>query len=276
MQFISYGRMAIDAANWAMSPDFDGVAAVVGIPRSGSLVAHVVALQRNMHLLDYQDIAARKPIKAAVIRRGERALKDGPVVVIDDTIRTGKTLHAVRAKLGRKTACGRDIRYGALYHRGGETEKVQAPDHQFRKIQRFSLYGWNWAHTKAMTKMILDLDGVLCANGLSPSKEWATARPLVVPTYPCRAIVTGRRECYRELTEAWLAQSGIKYGSLLMMPTDKDEHAKNGGVVGHKAMALKSDADAVAMIESDEWQAVEIAKKAGKPVLCTQSWKVFE
>ena len=71
-----------------------------------------------------------------------------------------------------------------------------------------------------------DMDGVLCWNSL----DKALFRPYKLHEYyaKCSAtgyaerfwmyIITGRKEHFRRVTERWLSDNGVEYGSLIMLP----------------------------------------------------------
>src|SRR5690606_22225355 len=120
---------------------------------------------------------------AAPIRRGQRALPGGEVMVVEDTVRSGRTIADLQRRLGKRTRCGRRIVYGALYAR---EESRQSVERYHRLIPRRSVFAWNWQHVKAMQHTMLDMDGVLYPDEAEAN---ADARPLFVPTYTPRAVV---------------------------------------------------------------------------------------
>lgn len=264
--FVSYAEMAADAIEWARSEAFDGVAAVIGVPRSGVVPASIVGLHRNIHVLRLE--ALKRPIVVSPIRRGGRKLPPGPVMVMEDTVRSGRTIADLRAKLGRATRCGRPIIYGSLYAR---EESRQSVDRFHRLIPRRSVFQWNWQHVKSMQHTMIDMDGVLYPDEAEADED---ARPLFVPTYTPRAVVTGRGEHLAAYTRAWLGKHGIKC-PLHMMPSDPEKREALGGPAGFKATIYAADDEAQLFVESDKTQARTIAGLAKKPVLCTQTWKLY-
>ena len=78
-----------------------------------------------------------------------------------------------------------------------------------------------------MTNLVgSDLDGVLAVNHL----DRANYSPFKIHQYYakcalgplCRAhmdyIITGRKECFRKVTEKWLHEHNVHYGQLIMFP----------------------------------------------------------
>lgn len=260
--------MIADAVAWARSAVFDGVAAIVPLPRSGTLPASVIALHRNIHVLNLGDIGKR--ISVPPLRRGGKEFPAGPVVVLDDTVRSGKTIMRLRQQLGSRAACGRQILYAALYVRSSSRASV---DLFGEIIPLHSVFAWNWQHVKEMRHYMLDMDGVLYPD--QESARSGDARPLFVPSYPIRAIVTGRGLHLKDRTVRWLKHHGIGYRSLHMMPSDQAARREMGGVIEFKAAHYAADADARMFVESHREQARPIAARAGKPVLCTENWKLY-
>ncbi|MEO8466246.1 MAG: phosphoribosyltransferase [Gammaproteobacteria bacterium] len=265
--FVSYAQMVADATAWARSGDFDDIAAVIGVPRSGAVPASIIALHRNVHVLQLADLS--RPIAAPAIRRGGRELPAGPVMVIEDTVRSGKTVTALRRRLGAHTKCGRDIVYGSLYVR--ETSK-HVVDRSGVVIPRYSVFQWNWQHVSGMGSMLLDMDGVLYPESLPADSP--AARPLFVPTFQPRAVVTGRGDHLRPETHAWLRRYGISC-PVHMMPSRPLDRELLGGPAGFKAGVYSKDDEAQLFVESDWSQARAIAGLSGKPVLCTENWKLY-
>lgn len=104
---------------------------------------------------------------------------------------------------------------------------------------------------------IFDIDGTLCAlseerERLLPTKEWLAACDVVAENWneyhrlakyeqanePVKRLLqqyakehatiiisTGRPECYREMTEEWLARHGIKYKYLFMRSNGDLRHS---------------------------------------------------
>lgn len=104
---------------------------------------------------------------------------------------------------------------------------------------------------------IFDIDGTLCAlseerERLLPTKEWLAACDVVAENWneyhrlakyeqanePVKRLLqqyakehatiiisTGRPECYREMTEEWLAHHGIKYKYLFMRSNGDLRHS---------------------------------------------------
>lgn len=273
MYWISYADLHRDLAEWAStSALLQDAAAFVGIPRSGLLVANILALHLNKHLLPL-----RFPVgtaAAAPLRRGDKPLPAGPIVVLDDSCLSGRTIQEHVRLLGSSGPGGRQVHYAVPYvrqdpaglRRLGITEAL-------RVIPRQAVFAWNWAHQRRLERAVVDLDGVIhpdVADGFTSAPE--AVRPLRVPTYAPLAIATGRREKYRRHTEDWLRHWGVPPCELRMMPTDKDAHADVGGVIGHKQSTARA-MGAAWFVESSAVQAEAISTVV--PTLCTENWRMY-
>ena len=259
--------MTKDAQEWASSGALNDIAAIAAVPRSGLLPASVIALHSNTHLVQLESLQGE--VSASRLRRGDKELPNGPVLVLDDTARSGRTLSALKAKIGRKTACGRDLIYAALYVR---ESCIRSVDRYGYVIPMSSVFAWNWRHVKEMSHYMLDMDGVLFPDAAEANEN---PSPIFRPTYPVRAIVTGRGEHLREHTERWLSEHEIKFYSLHMMPSSPVERDGLGGPAGFKALKYARDPEARLFVESDVGQAKAISTASGKPVLCTQNWELY-
>lgn len=274
-RFITYQQMVKDAEAWAASDQFDDVAAVAGVPRSGCIVAGIIAAYRNLHVLTLEEIE-RGDIFPAPLRRGNKEFPEGKIAVIEDTVRAGRSIKSVKKRIGQIAKYSnpeipqREIIYGSLYVRNYSLQHVDIFGHV---IPRWSTFQWNWRHDKLMKYALLDMDGVLHPDNVSADSD---ARPLFIPTVPIRAIVTGRGEHLRDITEAWLDEWNIQYRKLFMAPSGGTERNEVGGPHGFKAMIYSRDTEARLFIESDIRQAKYICGETKRPVLCTHNWKLYK
>ena len=93
MIYETYADLAKRVRSWSkVLPEF---VAVGGIGRSGSLVASIFAAERNIHLIDPDELGAYRPWKAP-LRRECPAKEDGLVLLVDDTVSSGGTMAAAR------------------------------------------------------------------------------------------------------------------------------------------------------------------------------------
>ncbi len=251
---------------------------VVGVPRSGLLVANLLALHIGTPMTDVDGLVTRR-----LLNHGHRSVRHvdltapDPVriLIVDDVVDTGATLARVRAAVA---AAGLDhpIRYAAVYARPGMEGAV---DLHHEALAQPRALQWNVMQAPGLARCCVDIDGVLCPDPTDAENDdgqrylsfLREAGPRVLAPIEVGWLVTNRLERYRPETEAWLARHGIRHGGLFMRDLPDAAARRGQGNYGrHKADAyVRTGADL--FIESDAWQAVEIADLSGRPVFCTDT-----
>ncbi|MFO1043637.1 MAG: hypothetical protein U0941_17785 [Planctomycetaceae bacterium] len=266
MIYKSYSDIARDVADWCSQlPRFAGVC---GVPRAGCLIAYMISAHTNCQLISWNDLLLRQETWKQPRRRNCPG-SDGRILVVDDTCATGGHMRQVKQQLAGSPY---DIRYGAymvMTQGKGEVDyfhqDVGNTDH---------LFEFNVLHHWYTERMFCDLDGVLSEDWRHQSETGDLAeeynnhllngRCLVRPTFPLQAIVTGRLECHRDATEAWLARQGIRYGKLIMYPANNVQERQD--VAGWKGQIYR-DSGAVLFVESCPVQSGRIRQVSGRCVL---------
>lgn len=266
------GRAAARLADEARALN---VVAVAGVPRSGILAASLVALHLNCPLTDLRGLQSGEAFGSG-LRLGNRledSLPSGTVLIVDDSVNSGREMARVRDHI-----CEMDGQKRLIY------AAVFATAHGAREVDLYGeivpqprVFEWNVLHHAGLlSRACFDLDGVLCVdppdevNDDGPRyREWMLgARKLFVPSARIGWIVTARLEKYRPETEAWLRESGIDYGGLVMLDgvtaTERRERSLHAPF---KAEAI-STYDGSIFIESDPLQSRQIADISGRPVFC--------
>lgn len=265
MNFVSYAQLARDIADWVQDlPRFD---AVIGIERSGIIPATMLALHWNVPLFTLNQAV----MGDCVPRGGGRLDKSKPirkVLVVDDSSNGGAAMRRAKIALSATNPFP-SISYAAVYVSDGNHV-----DHYCKVIPQPRAFQWNLLHHDVTPCACFDMDGVICEDvpteenddGEKYTRFIRDARPLNIPTVKAGAIVTGRLEKYRALTEEWLAIHKVSYGHLEMMPFDRPEDRRTYGIARRKAEIYRS-ADYHLFVENAEGQAKEIKAATGKPVL---------
>lgn len=248
---------------WRLPGDFSVVAA---IPESGRLPAALVGLQTGRAVRDLAELLA--PGAAA---------PEGAVLLVDDVCLTGATMAAARERL---VGCypGVLVHRLAVYCRSGSEAAV---DLSFARAPADPVFEWSLFRSPVVERSMFDLDGILCGDcpaeddddGERYRRFLETATPQAVPRGPVHSIVTARLEAWRPETEAWLADHDIAYGRLVMLDLASDSERRRTRPQGRfKAAAYAADPGAVLFVESETWQAREIARGApGKAVFDYQA-----
>jgi hypothetical protein len=238
-----------------------GIGTVAAIPESGRLPAALIGLQ-----------AGRPVAELAALLDPAAPAPAGALLLVDDVALTGATMAAARARLA-------DRHPGLAVHRLAvfcRPEAEAAVDLAFAAAPADPVFEWSLFRSRLLERTCFDLDGILCGDcpaeddddGERYRRFLATATPQVVPRGRLRTIVTARLERYRPETEAWLARYGIGYERLVMLDLASDAERRRTRPQGRfKAQVYRDDPGAALFVESESWQAREIARAAGgKPV----------
>jgi uncharacterized HAD superfamily protein/hypoxanthine phosphoribosyltransferase len=258
--------------------DFD---LIVGVPRSGMLPANLLALYLNRPYTDIHSF-----LNGHIYKAGARGsffdIKDfKKVLVVDDSVSAGTAMAEVKEKL-KPLENDFSFSYCAIYMSPGKEKLV---DYFFETVPSPRYFQWNIMNHLTLEKACFDIDGVLCEDpsdnqnddGEKYTDFVLNARPLFIPGAKIGTIVTSRLEKYRKETETWLKNNNVRYNSLVMLDLpDMAARQKSNSHAEHKAKEYKSK-PYMLFIESDPWQAREINRISGKPVLCTENFEmIFE
>lgn len=252
---------------------------VVGVPRSGLLAGSMISLALNLPLADLQGFIAGRLLATGSTRRRAGFDPDASprkVLVVDDSINSGGSLAEARKMIVEAGYEG-ELVFCAIY--GLKPQHPEA-DVVLEVAPYPRMFQWNAMHHSYLADACLDIDGVLCCDPLDEENDdgeryrafLTSARAFLRPSRKVGHLVTSRLEKYRPETEAWLAAEGIEYGKLWMLDLPDAAARRRAGAHGSfKAGVYSSLPDAALFIESEERQAVEIARKSGKPVLSIES-----
>jgi uncharacterized HAD superfamily protein/hypoxanthine phosphoribosyltransferase len=258
---------------------------IVGIPRSGMLAASIIALNLNRNLCDLDSLIQdrhvchgdTRSVAGPFIRRPRDAKH---ILVVDDSCYSGGSIKRAKKSLESTQASAR-ITYCAIFV---TTQAEKMVDLSFETIDGVRCFEWNVMHRPFTRDCCFDIDGVLC---LDPSDEenddgdkyrhfLLNSTPLVRPTLDVGHLVTSRLERYRSETEEWLRIHKIEYGELHMLDLpDAETRRRLACHAEFKARVYKKLRGTQLFIESDPTQAIEIAKRSGKPVLSFSSQELF-
>ncbi len=248
---------------------------IVGVPRSGMLIASIIALKFGKGLTTPELLKEGKYWHSSIA--GEKlSLQDiNHILLVDDSVDTGR---AMGKAIETISSLGRDfdITRAALIVR----DKTKHNADLFHKIiEPPRTFEWNILHRKIASYagqgvLAVDLDGVLCANppeGADDDDQWyldwmRKANPYLIPGFEIDAIVTCRLEKYRQVTERWLEEHNVQYKILVMWDLP-DKNARRDRFARHKIDALlqiKPD-----MFWESNWnQAQRIWEETRIPTIC--------
>lgn len=260
--------------------------AIIGIARSGIVPATYIshATHTPLYLMDQ---VRKELVPLGGGNRTKHISKSiKKVLLVDDSCYSGHTITSLRNYLIEQEI---QVTTAACIVRPVAQERVniygvlQPSPHFFEwHMPNSTFLTGRMANPALKGGLAFDFDGVLCADvpaHLDTDDEKyanyiANAPLLMRPVmHPIKLIVTFRLEKYREITEAWLKRWGISCEKLIMYPAATMKERKfDAGT--HKGIPLK-ESTCFGMIESCKWQARDIAKTSGKPVICYTTGEVF-
>jgi orotate phosphoribosyltransferase len=283
MKYRSVADLDEDVVAWLQQLPAD-LELIVGIPRSGLLVASLLALHLNLPMTDVEGL-----IEGRVLQPGPRysddvtGLLDEPrrVLIVDDSVLLGRQLETVKTRV-QTARLAHTVCYAALYPAPASAHHV---DFYFEIVEPPRCFEWNLMHHPwVLSKTCMDIDGVLCRDPTAAENDdgpqyrrfLTSSGRRYVPTVPVRWLVTARLEKYRALTEEWLKANGVEYGELIMMdyPDMAARRAANA-YASFKAEAY-ARTGALLFVESSPTLAAEVARLSGKSVFCLETRTMFD
>jgi adenine/guanine phosphoribosyltransferase-like PRPP-binding protein/uncharacterized HAD superfamily protein len=256
---------------------------IVGVPRSGMVVASICAVLLNKPLYTLSSCGNTLIKCSSSTSSGGKRMKShsevqGKILFIDDTCYTGKEIRRVRKKYPNN-------KYACLYC---TPESKKFVDFYGLELARPHYLEWHFFNSYFTETAMFDLDGIFCPDVPDDICEdeklyvdfISTVEPIdfrIPRSNMCMSIVTARLEKYRAITETWLKNNNIRYNQLYMYPFDKSfrdaSFIKN--VSKYKGdIFLKSRAKI--FIESDDLLAKKISVYTqGKTVVCPNSGEIY-
>lgn len=280
MEYRTVAQLDDAVVSWlaALPRDIDIVA---GIPRSGLLVANLLALHLNVPMTDVAGLVEGRVIQAGARYKelDSRQFLTVPrhVLVVDDSVCSGSQMAKVKDQLARAGLPHR-VTYAAVYM-APEARFDEHVDLYRELVDMPRVFEWNLMHGTVLANSCLDIDGVLCIDptdednddGASYERFLRDTPPLLLPTAPVGWLVTSRLEKYRAHTEQWLARHDVRYGELRMMQYP-DKAARQAAKAYAKFKAdVYTETGAWLFIESDAAVAAQVAELAGQSVFCTET-----
>lgn len=275
--FRSFDDLCLDLQDW--SDRLPPISAVCGVPRSGVIVASVLSTLLNVPLLGLEALQADcQPARPS--RSKPLPPRAGKILVVDDSLWSGGTMSEVIQSFG--TDVRSRLLFGAVYANAKHTDKLDVFGFGLNSINHS--FAWNYLRDMHARSTLTDMDGVLCADWPGEVNDEDAVRyadflenaaPRIQPIFPVLGIVTGRVAIHRAATEAWLARHSVRHHGLHMPFPELASRA--GACVGtEKAKIYAVTTEATLFVESDARQAMVIATKARKPVLCTDTLELLQ
>lgn len=270
--FISNAVVATATSKWAEELSHESYDLILGIPRSGMMIASMISLKLAVPLSTPDNfcngvIWASKKIDIGDIRK---------ILIVDDTASTGGTMREV-VKMVENSNKYVSIETGALFVSVKGKNEV---DKYYHVMPEPILGEWNLLHQK-IGGVGFDMDGVLCEdcpigsddNELKYEEFLNNAKPLYIPAYEIDAIITSRLEKYRPQTEAWLKKHGVKY-KVMFMWNIPDKKMRGTGSSEYKSQLLNR-LFLDYYVESNLSEAEYIWNHTKIPTICIETMSMF-
>ncbi len=278
LEYRSYAQLAsiIHAVDLRPFRKYD---LVVGIPRSGMIPAYMIGLRLNLPVIDLDGFLSGQLPSGGSRMTGKIDRTIRHVLVVDDSIRSGSQLKAVKDRLsGFKET---DFGFCTPFATSSNKELV---NHYFELIDCPRVFQWNLMHSWIYEYSCVDIDGVLCDDPTEAENDdgenyihfLLNAPVKYKPPVPVKILVTNRLEKYRAQTEKWLLDHGIQYKELRMLDLpDRAARVRMGNYGAYKAEVYNEQKDALLFIESDRNQSVRINELTRRPVFCVDEMNYY-
>lgn len=285
MKFVNYRQLHGDIVAWMHEIPAE-VGLIVGIPRSGMLVASILGLYRNLPVMSFDEYCGSlvRPVERRAEGYGYQASAGKLVLLIDDSVYSGNSIKDCRhqmLKLMAQLENGQQLVTAAAYVAPDTKKVVQT---YARIIDTPRCFEWNVFHKPMIKRACLDIDGVLTIDPTSTQNMDPTqykrylrnAKPKFIPSVKIGALVTSRVEADRPATRRWLSKHNIAYEKLYMS-SHKTAQARRK-VKDHAIQKARAfvHSGCTLFIESSRWQAAAISRMAKTHVICTDDMTLYK
>ncbi len=239
---------------------------IVGIPRSGTMVANILALYLNLPFTDINSFVNRSDLKSGTTRKCRTWIKSVDearhVLVVDDSVSSGKAVREAKELLKEKNVT-QQVTFLAVYVL---TTSKRLVDIYFEICEQPRMFEWNYMHHWALEYCCIDMDGIICEDyqqlpyGNDRQESVADMSPKMLPTQKIGCLITDRPEKCKEEIISWLQKYAIDYENLALTNQKAEIYKKSKCIL---------------FFEYDCQQAAEICRYSGKPVFCVAERKLF-
>jgi uncharacterized HAD superfamily protein len=256
----------------------DDIDVIVGIPRSGLMVANLIALHLQRPLAELNGFA-----RGELLHQGWRMSvrtdlsRFRKALVVDDSISSGAELRRAQAKL-------KGVPTHLLYAAGYATpEALRMVDFAFEVLPQPRVFEWNFMSGEVMRNACVDIDGVLCPDPTDAENDDGPRYLKFIKEAPLRHrpharirhLVTSRLERYRPETEQWLANNGIEFERLWMARYESAAERRAAQAYARLKANIYLETGTRIFIESSGKVARQIAELTQRPVFCTDLWQMI-
>ena len=209
---------------------------VVGVPRSGLLLADMIACYLNKPLTDVDGVLAGKLFGAGFSNKTMNFVKNfsavKKILVVEDSAASGNSINQVKNRLASVNV--EKIYLAALV----EPRAVNTVDLYFAVVPQPRVFEWNFMHHDFLKYCCVDFDGVLCEDPTDEQNDDGekyrefilNAAPKFIPSRPIGWIVTARLQKYSKETVSWLKKYNVQFDSLVMLNLESAQQRRALGI----------------------------------------------
>lgn len=245
---------------------------IVGIPRSGLIIAGIISEFRYLPMTDLYSFINKIPIQK--IADGSVApefdvTSAKHILLVDDAVGHGISMLNAKEVLSKSTNA--KITTYTVFTEDYGKDKVDI------YCQILTEQFLPWSTLKRSTPVAcVDIDGVLTED----VPNWANddgpryidflknQKQMFIPDRIIHTLVSGRLEKYRAITEEWLHAHNIQYRNLVLLNLPNNTERNKINVGAYKA-DVYNKIGLPLFIESDINEAMTIKTITNKPVFCT-------
>ncbi len=268
MSYKSFNSLNKDIAKWLQKiPNrFD---IIVGIPRSGLLVANIIALHFNLPLTDVKNlnkgllIGGGARCSTRFISKLKKDKKKLRVLVVDDTVDSGRQLDKAKKRIASIQHLY-EVYYGAVYVTPGQERLV---DFYYESIPKPRAFEWNVMHCSNLPRCCVDIECLWQLDTHLDGTDLNRIKSTMIPTREIGHLIVCHPERHRTSITDWLKNNKIYYQNLVTMSDSLQSNLCGNSISLFKA-GIYILSGSKLFIEKSRSQALEISRITKKEVLC--------
>ena len=272
--YISWQQFNQDILDFSDSIKGKGYDAVIGVPRSGMVVASQMSIRLGVPLYSLGECGPIYLGGGLRVRRRSESPEPRKALLVEDSTASGYSFKEAVAWMD-ETMQSWNVHKAAIYATESQLPNL---NEWHRELELPHWFEWNLLWNKFVMenwKVGVDFDGILCPD-FTPGEDddgWRyldaikKSRCLVPAGTHIHAIITARLEKYRPWTEEWLEKHGVTYKHLVMGKWATKEERANHCLGSYKARECDK-LDVGLFVESCPVQSQVIKNLRPHPVLC--------
>ena len=274
--YISWQQFNNDIVDFSDSLKGKGYDAVIGVPRSGLMVATQMSIRMGVPLYSVGEYGPIYLGGGLRVRKRQTSENPSSALLVEDSIASGSSMRESVEWMGDAMQEW-NVKKAAVYATEAQRKNVHEV---YRTLELPHWFEWHLVWSQVLMsgrKIGVDFDGILCPDFTSEEDDdgWRyiqamqNTKCLVPQKTHIYAIITARLEKYRPWTEQWLKKHGITFENLIMGGWETKTERERSCIGSYKAGCAEK-LGCELFIESCPRQAVVIKDKASCVVLCPE------